>query len=152
MKNSWIVGLFAFVVAFAAVSIAADTKVAVDKLKCLLNPSAGAKEDKTSDWKDGKVYFCCGDCLKKFEGDKKAYAAKANHQLIASKQVEQKACPFSGGEIKKDKYVEFKGATIAFCCDNCKGKAEKMSDDDKVAELFGEKAYEKAKFAKVETK
>ena len=29
-----------------------------------------------------------------------------------------------------------------------KGKAEKMSDDDKVAKLFGEEAYGKAKFAK----
>lgn len=151
MKNSWIVGLFAFVVAFATVSIAADSKVAVDKLKCFISGTA-VKEDKTSDWKDGKVYFCCGNCLKKFDGNKKDFAAKANHQLIASKQVEQKACPFSGGEIKKDFAVEFKGATVAFCCNNCKGKAEKMSDDDKVANLFGEDAYAKAKFAKVEAK
>jgi YHS domain-containing protein len=152
MKNSWIVGLFAFVVAFATVSIAADSKVAVDKLKCLVAGTAAAKEDKSSDWKDGKVYFCCGNCLKKFDADKKAFAAKANHQLIASKQVEQKSCPFSGGDLNKDTAIEFKGASISFCCNNCKGKAEKMSDDDKVAKLFGEEAYAKAKFAKVETK
>jgi hypothetical protein len=66
----------------------------------------------------------------------------------SSGQVTQKACPFSGGEIKADKTVEFKGAKVAFCCDNCKGKAEKMSDDDKVANLFGEDAFAKAKFAK----
>ncbi|MEQ1830043.1 MAG: hypothetical protein ABL921_29045 [Pirellula sp.] len=153
MKNSWIAGVFAFVAAFAVVSIAADPKVAVDKLKCVVaGEKAAAKADKSADWKDGKVYFCCGNCLAKFEGDKKGFAAKANHQLIASKQVEQKACPFSGGPIKADKNVEFKGATIAFCCDNCKGKAEKYSDDDKIANLFSEEAYAKAKFAKVETK
>ena len=151
MKNSWIAGLFAFVAAFAAVSIAADTKVDFTKLKCLMS-GASAKEAQASDWKDGKVYFCCENCLKKFDGDKKAKAAQANHQLIASKQVEQKACPFSGGELNKDFSVEFKGATVGFCCTNCKGKAEKMSDDDKMAQLFGEDAYEKAKFAKAEKK
>jgi hypothetical protein len=62
--------------------------------------------------------------------------------------VTQKACPFSGGELNKDATVEFKGAKVSFCCNNCKGKAEKMSDNDKVANLFGEEAYGKAKFAK----
>ena len=74
MKNSWIAGLFAFVAAFAAVSIAADTKVDFTKLKCLMS-GASAKEAQASDWKDGKVYFCCENCLKKFDGDKKAKAA-----------------------------------------------------------------------------
>ena len=151
MKNAWVFGLFAFVAAFASVSVAVDTKIDFEKLKCLISGTA-AKEDKASDWKDGKVYFCCGNCLKKFDGDKKTYAAKANHQLIASLQVEQKACPFSGGKIKEDSAIEFKGAKIAFCCNNCKGDAEKMSDDDKVEKLFGEDAYAKAKFAKPEKK
>ena len=151
MKNSWIAGLFAFVVAFTAVSFAADSKIDFTKLKCLFADKAPV-EDKASDWKEGKVYFCCGNCLKKFEGDKKSFASKANHQLIASKQVEQKACPFSGGPLKKESTIEFKGATVGFCCDNCKGKAEKMSDDDKLAKLFDEDSYAKAKFAKVEKK
>jgi YHS domain-containing protein len=152
MKSSWFLGLVAFFATFASVSIALEDKVDVSKLKCLMNPDSAAKEDKTSDWKDGKVYFCCGNCLKKFDANKKDFAAKANHQLIASKQVEQKACPFSGGAVNKDTAIEFKGASIAFCCNNCKGKAEKMSDDDKVKDLFGEDAYAKAKFAKVEKK
>lgn len=151
MKNSWVLGLIAFVATFATVSFAVDTKIDFASMKCLVS-GAAAKEDKSSDWKDGKVYFCCGSCLKKFDGDNKGFAAKANHQLIASKQVEQKACPFSGGDVKAGTAIEFKGASIAFCCNNCKGKAEKMSDDDKVAKLFGEDAYAKAKFAKVEKK
>ena len=151
MKNTWIAGLFAFVVAFTAVSFAADTKIDFSKLKCLVLDKA-AVENKSSDYKDCKVYFCCGGCQKKFDGDKKEFASKANHQLIASKQVEQKACPFSGGELKPEFSVEFKGAKVGFCCDGCKGKAEKMSDEDKLAKLFGEDAYAKAKFAKVEKK
>ena len=152
MKNTWVAGLVAFVAAFAAVSIAADTKIDLTKIKCLIAADKAVAEDKSSDWKDSKVYFCCGNCLKKFDGDKKAFASTANHQLIATKQVEQKACPFSGGKLNKDAFVEFKGATVSFCCSNCKGDAEKMSDDDKLTKLFGEDAYAKAKFAKVEKK
>ncbi len=150
MKNVF-VGMVAFAIAFAGVTYAFEG-VDLKDIKCLMNPKAAAKADKSSDWKDGKVYFCCGNCLSKFEGDKKAKAALANHQLIASKQVEQQACPFSGGKLNADQKVEFKGATVTFCCGNCKGKAEKMSDDDKVAKLFGDEAYDKAKFKKVAAK
>lgn len=151
MKNTWIAGLMAFVAAFAAVSIAADTKVDFSKLKCVVADKT-AVEDKSSDWKDSKVYFCCGNCLKKFEGDKKAFASKANHQLIATKQVEQKLCPMTGKDLNKEFSIDFKGATVGFCCTNCKGAADKMSDDDKLTKLFGEDAYAKAKFTKVEKK
>ncbi len=151
MKSTVIAGLFAFVAAFTAVSFAADTKIDFAKLKCLFADKAPV-EEKSSEYKDCKVYFCCGNCLKKFDGDKKAFASQANHQLIASKQVEQKACPFSGGALKPEFSVEFKGATVGFCCGGCKGKAEKMSDEVKMKELFGEDSYAKAKFAKVEKK
>ena len=151
MKNTWIAGLFAFVLAFAAVSVAADSKLDLSKIKCLFADKVVA-EDKSTEWKESKVYFCCGNCLKKFDGDKKAFASQANHQLIASKQVEQKACPFSGGALKSEFAVEFKGAKVGFCCDGCKAKAEKMSDEDKLAKLFGEDAYAKAKFAKADKK
>lgn len=148
--KTFIASAFAFVIAFSAVSAYAE-KIDIAKVKCLIS-GAAAKEDKASDWKGGKVYFCCGNCQKKFNDDSKAFAAKANHQLIASGQVTQGACPFSGGELNKDASIEFKGAKIGFCCNNCKGKAEKMTDDEKVEKLFGEAAYEKAKFAKADTK
>ena len=57
-------------------------------------------------------------------------------------------CMVSGAAAKEAKTSEWKECNVYFCCDNCKGKAEKMSDDDKVANLFGEEAYGKAKFAK----
>jgi hypothetical protein len=145
MKNL-IAGLFAALVSFSAVTAYAE-KIDFSKVKCLVS-GAAAKEAKASDWKECSVYFCCDNCKGKFDADKKGIAAKANHQLIATAQVTQKSCPFSGGELNKDATVEFKGAKVSFCCNNCKGKAEKMSDDEKLDKLFGEAAYEKAKFAK----
>ena len=149
--KSLFLGVASFALAFAGVSFAADA-VDLKDIKCLLNPKAAAKADKASEWKECSVYFCCSNCLGKFEGDKKALASKANHQLVATKQVEQGVCPFSGVPAKADQKVEFKGATVTFCCGTCKGKAEKMSDDEKLEGLFGEKAYEKAKYKKAEKK
>jgi len=148
--KTFIASAFAFLMAFSAVSVYAE-KVDISKVKCLIS-GAAAKEDKAADWKDGKVYFCCGNCLKKFNDDSKSFAAKANHQLIASGQVTQGACPFSGGALNKDASVEFKGAKVGFCCNNCKGKAEKFTDDEKLDKLFGDAAFEKAKFVKAESK
>jgi YHS domain-containing protein len=144
-------GMAAFALAFAG-AVYAIEGVDLKDIKCLINPGAPAKQDKSSEWKDGTVYFCCGNCKGKFDGAKDKNAAKANHQLIATKQVEQGKCPISGSDINAEKKIEFKGATISFCCDGCKGKAEKMSDENKLEELFGEKAYEKAKFKKPEKK
>lgn len=150
MKNVF-AGLIAFVVAFVGMAYAVES-VNLKDVKCLLNDSAAAKEDKNSDWKDGKVYFCCNSCQGKFNADKKAFASKANYQLVATKQVEQKLCPYSGGDINKDQKIEVKGATVAFCCGNCKAKAEKVADDKKVDELFSEEKFTKAKFTKVTAK
>lgn len=151
MKNA-IAGLFACVIAFAGVTFAIESKVDLTDIKCMMNGKGPAKADKSSEWKDGNVYFCCDNCKKGFDKDKKAHASKANHQLVATKQVEQQACPMSGGKLNAEHHVEFKGATVTFCCPNCKGAAEKMSDEDKLAKLFGEDAYAKAKFAKPEPK
>jgi hypothetical protein len=138
------------VVVTSGVAWAAKT-VSLEGIKCPLS-GAPAKADKMVNHLDGQVHFCCDNCVKKFSGDKEKFAAKANHQLVATKQYEQKACPFSGGGLNADTAIELAGAKVAFCCNNCKGKAEKMSDADKVENLFGKAAFEKAKFAKVEAK
>ena len=78
-------------------------------------------------------------------------AAKANAQLVASKQYVQKGCPFSGGELNAETKIKVGGAEVAFCCNNCKGKAEKMEGDAQLEALFGEKAFKTAKFEKAKS-
>jgi uncharacterized pyridoxamine 5'-phosphate oxidase family protein len=128
----------------------------MEGVKCLINPKAGAKAEQAAEWKEGKVYFCCGNCKGKFEkmskDDKEKMAAQANAQLVATKQYEQKACPLTGGAVKADAVVEVAGTKVSFCCNNCKGKVEKMKDEEKLAEVFGEKGFKNAKFTKVEVK
>ena len=124
-----------------ATVIAGD--VDLEGVKCVVAKKA-ATEGKSADYRDGKVYFCCGGCAGKFAADTKKFATKANHQLVATKQYEQQKCPFSGGKLK-----------VAFCCNNCKGKVEGAEDDAaKVKMVFANKAFEKGfkKKAKEEAK
>ncbi len=81
-----------------------------------------------------KVYFCCAKCPKAFNQDRKKYAAKANHQLLQTGQIVQVACPFTGRDLNPDTAIDIKGAKVAFCCNNCKKKAE--SADDPASAVF----------------
>ena len=132
---------------FAVLLVAAATVVAGDVelegVKCVVAPR-DANPEKSADYKGGKVYFCCGNCAGKFESDAKKYATKANHQLVATKQYEQKVCPFSGGDLNADTAIKLAGVKVAFCCNNCKGKVESAEKDAKKIELvFNDKAFEK---------
>ena len=137
----------------SATVIAGD--VELDGVKCCVLANKDAKAEKSADYKDGKVYFCCGGCQGKFAKDSKKFAAKANHQLIATKQYEQKSCPFSGGKLNPETAVKVAGTKVAFCCNNCKGKVEGAKDDAaKLKMVFSDKAFEKGfkKAAKKESR
>ncbi len=145
--------VFSFaIIAVLSVGFYAFADVAEEALKEAKCPVSGeaVSKDAHASWKEGTVHFCCEKCQAAFEKDSEKHAAKANHQLVVTKQYEQKACPFSGSAIKKETAVKVDGASVAFCCNNCKGKAEKLEGDAKVAELFSDKAFEKAKYVKVE--
>jgi hypothetical protein len=130
-------------------SIAMAAKPALEGVKCVMQPTKAANESKSLDWKKGKIYFCCDNCPKAFSADKEKHAAKANAQLVATKQYEQHACPITGAKLNESTAIEVRGAKVAFCCNNCKGKAEKAKGDEQVDMVFGEKAFEKGKFEPV---
>jgi hypothetical protein len=154
MKNRSIIAAIAATL-LACVSLALAEGVSLEGVKCIIAPRA-AKEANSAEWKEGKVYFCCGNCQSKFENmskeDKEKMAAKSNAQLVATKQYAQKACPLSGAGLNEDATTEVNGVKVAFCCNNCKGKVDKLEGDEQLESVFGEKAFEKAKFTKVEPK
>lgn len=91
----------------------------------------------------GKVFFCCGNCKAAFEKDASKFTARANHQLVVTKQATQKACPFSGGPTDDDQSVTVAKAKVKFCCGNCQGKAAKMDEADQIDALFSKTAFNK---------
>ncbi|MGI9471917.1 MAG: hypothetical protein ACR2NZ_10315 [Rubripirellula sp.] len=137
-----------FMTCLAICLVAGATVVAGDvelkNVKCVVADKP-ASEGKSADYKGGKVYFCCGGCAGKFAADAKKYAERANHQLVATKQYEQKGCPFSGGEVNPETLVSIGGTKVGFCCNGCKGKVESVEDDAaKMKLVFADKAFKKA--------
>ena len=120
-----------------------------DPLAGITCPVSGkpVKADATVDYRDAKVYMCCPGCPKAFAKNTEKFAAKANHQLVATGQFKQTACPLTGKPFKEDKTVDASGVTVSVCCPGCLGKGNKA--DDKVALFFVDKAFEKG-FAKAE--
>ncbi len=61
----------------AAVLLVASATVLAGEIdlkgvKCVVAPR-DASMDKSADYKEGKVYFCCGNCAGKFAADKKKF-------------------------------------------------------------------------------
>ena len=119
--------------------------VKLDGVKC---PVSGkdVKEEHAVDFGGGKVYLCCGGCPDAFKKDTAKFTAKGNHQLLATGQAKQAKCPLSGGDLNKDTEVTIHGAKVQFCCNNCKGKAEKAKGDEQVNLVFGADAWKKGGF------
>lgn len=114
--------------------------------KCIVS-GGPAKEDKSVDYKGGKVYFCCENCPKAFEKDKAKFATKANHQLAATGQAKQAKCPLSGGPLNKEKVCKIGGVDVQFCCEKCQGKVASAKAEEQVEMVFSDAAFEKGGFA-----
>ena len=120
--------------AFAQSVLSADEEAKEFKASC---PVSGgpAKEDNAVAFAGKQVYFCCKNCPKAFEADTDKYANKAHHQLVQTGQAVQVGCPLSGRKVNPDTAVDVAGISVAFCCENCQGKAE--ASDDVLALVFG---------------
>lgn len=116
--------------------------VHLEGVKCVVAPK-DAKASNSADYKEGKVYFCCGNCASKFAAEPKKFTEKANAQLVATKQYEQKACPLSGGDLNPETAVKVAGQKVAFCCNNCKGKVEAADEAEQAKLVFSDKAFAK---------
>lgn len=149
MKNP-ILSLFAVLMVASVTVVASETDLASDVnlegVKCIVAPR-DAQVSKSADYKEGKVYFCCGGCAGKFAASEKKYATQANRQLVQTKQYEQTGCPLSGGDVDPATAVTVDGTSVAFCCGKCKAAVEGAEDKEKSKMVFGEKAFKKG-FAK----
>lgn len=125
---------------------AADLKL--DGIKCIVAPRP-IDATKSAEYKDGKVFFCCNGCAGKFTADNKKFSSAANQQLVATKQYEQHKCPISGGDLTDGTELKVAETEVKFCCNGCKGKVADAEEKEQVELVFGEKAFEKAGFAKI---
>ena len=98
-------------------------------------------ETEYSNYKKGKVYFCCGGCKADFDETSATFAVAANYQLVATGQYMQTNCPVSGRGLNPKKVVKVANADVTFCCGNCQGKTNKA--EDKMAFIFADVSFDK---------
>ena len=85
------------------------------------------------------IYFCCPNCPAAFKKSPEKFAAKAAHQLLQTEQIVQIACPISGQKLNPETAIDFAGAKVAFCCENCQARgaeAVEAGADKALALLF----------------
>lgn len=143
--KSRIVALFALVSLVVVGTLVAEDAAKVDwaKIKCVVSGKP-VNVEKKAEFKGAEVYFCCPGCAASYAKDATKFTAKSNHQLVATGQAKQEGCPMSGKPVKADAKVSIGGVDVAFCCNNCKGAAEKMAADEQVSKVFGDEAFAKA--------
>jgi len=68
-----------------------------------------------------RVYFCCPNCVKKFEAEPAGYLKKLEDQGVALAETPrpQTDCPVKGEKIDKGIYFDHQGQRIYFCCTGC---------------------------------
>ena len=126
--------------ALAVVALVAASALRAADAPALKCPVSGKAVDatKTVDFNGGKVAFCCENCPKAFAKDPDKYKAKANLQLVQSKQLKQVKCVLTARPIAADKSVDVEGVTVGLCCGNCLKKASGASGDELITLLFGD--------------
>ncbi len=153
MRRGMLLAVLALVAMVSAGALsAADADKKSDKKEAAFCPVGGigheVNKEHTVEFEGGKVAFCCDKCPTAFKKDEKKYAANARHQLVATGQLEQKACPFSGRPVSEEQKLELVGIEVGFCCANCKGKVAKSEkDEEKLAMVFGDKKLVEKAFA-----
>jgi len=82
-----------------------------------------------------EVYFCCENCPKAYKADPKKFDLKVKQQWLETSQITQVGCPVSGKAVDPAATSKLGKATIAFCCEGCKGEFD--GADDKAKSAFG---------------
>ena len=123
-------------------SVVMGAEPKLDAAKCPVSGKA-VKAASALDHNGGKVYFCCDNCPEAFKKDTAKFTAKANQQLFATGQAKAVKCPIAGRDLNPDTAIDVAGTKVAFCCNNCKGKASKATGDEQLELVFGKTAFEK---------
>lgn len=134
--------VFVIVLACSMTGLSIADTPDLEEIKCVIS-GAPVAADATSELDGYTVYFCCGKCVKAFNKDKGKFAAKAFHQAVATKQAKQDTCPKSGRGLNPEVVLVVGGVDVGFCCNGCKGWAEKLPEDDRITKLFNRDVFEK---------
>lgn len=100
-----------------------------------------AKKEHVEKVNGKEVYFCCPNCPKAFKADPKKFDLKVKQQWLETQQITQVGCPVSGKAVDASATAKLGKATVAFCCDGCKGEFDSADDKAKFTFANFDKAF-----------
>ncbi|RJP39937.1 MAG: hypothetical protein C4547_03015 [Phycisphaerales bacterium] len=73
---------------------------------------------------DGPVFFCCKDCITKYQADPAKYAAQvsAQRKALADRPKIQVTCPVSKDPVDPKAFTDTDKGKVYFCCSGCINK------------------------------
>jgi len=73
---------------------------------------------------EGPVFFCCKDCVSKYQADPAKYATRVavQRKALANRPEVQVTCPVSKEPVDQDVFIESHGKKVYFCCKGCINK------------------------------
>lgn len=122
----------------------APKAIDLSTIKCVVDPTRVAVKKFAADYRSGTVYFCCRGCLSTYKSDHERFSTQANLQLVATKQFSQQSCPLTGGDIDNATMIKIGGAPVYICCQQCQNDLDSATDEQKMAMVFGDVAFEKS--------
>ncbi len=130
--------------ALLALPVSAQETPDLEGVKCVMQCDNDVNAEKSIEYMDAKLYFCCDECMAEFQDAPESHAAMANHQLFVTGQYVQKACPITGKELADGVTAEVGSKEVGLCCAKCQAKVNDAEDLAAKAELvFNKKAFEK---------
>ena len=111
-------------------------------IKCVVTGKP-AQKDMLVKYKKGEVYFNSKESIAKFVANTAEYRTKANHQLVASGQYVQHACPLTGEPVAKDVSAKVAAIEIGLSCKDCIQQLGKV-EQPAVEVIFGDKNFDQS--------
>ncbi|MCA9414038.1 MAG: hypothetical protein KC944_22685 [Candidatus Omnitrophica bacterium] len=95
----------------------------------------------------GRIYTCCGGCVKKAEANaaelyKKYYLTDENGKKVDPVDLKNEKCPISGHDVTDAGTIEYNGLIVHHCCAKCPAKFLENPDEN-LAKLAPDELKEK---------
>ncbi|MEM8667963.1 MAG: hypothetical protein AAGG48_10630 [Planctomycetota bacterium] len=116
-------------------------------IRCVVETDQPIDPEIVIAYKNARLYFSSKSAVEAYLKTPATYEAYANHQVIATKQYEQLACPLSGEEPDEDSVtVKIAGVDVQLLCEECAKELAKDTRKEQIEMLFDEEGFKLGKF------
>jgi len=95
-------------------------------------------------YQGAKLAFASAEARREFRKQPGRFTARANAQLVATGQAEQRKCPIEGRPVVPSLFLNLAGADVAFCCEDCQRQVADAPADRALELVFSDEPFNRA--------